>query len=161
MAAMSMRYSYYVGPYIETVIEMVEVSRTRRACTKERCSQRDLFSAFCPLCGSAVVDVPYTAREPKVSAWRLSESLGDALWPCASGKVWTPNVRRNPPREFDAEDMLIEDEHTNAGCVPLEGLAVAEKAWLSSAFEQEIATLAKHYGAGNVTVKWGLVWSWG
>lgn len=102
---------------------------------------------------------------PRAEHTTLPQCEGGGTRLCEAGitsrKVWTPNVRRNPPREFDAEDMLIEDEHTNAGCVPLEGLAVAEKAWLSSAFEQEIATLAKHYGAGNVTVKWGLVWSWG
>lgn len=161
---MSSSHSYYVGPYVETRCPMVQAERSDTTCSNRRCdvhkAHRHLSTKFCPECGAMRATVTYQEPEEAVDANDLVQQIDEALHDqrISDGvRAWIPNVGRpDEPREFHV------DPEGETGAVPLdaEGLPDAERDWLRVAFAPEIAALADAYGAGNVSVRWGLVWMW-
>lgn len=154
---MSSSYRYYV----ETRCAMVAVERSMRVCGNGDCDIRKrrcyITTKFCAACGAPSDISTYETPGEAVSAEnvKISESLCN--WQIKPGvRVWTPNVRREPPRKFDFD---ADDEN---GALPLDeaGLPTEEMAWLCSAFDDEIDRLAEAYGGDSVKVRWGLVWMW-
>jgi hypothetical protein len=162
---MSIDYGIYVGPYVECKVQSIEVTKTRKACTKRGCPnhEREISgSAFCNLCGSPIGAVEYVETEQAVDDWPLTEAINERLttthgdayytWGRKQGiHLWKANVStggRDYHLESREDFALYEIAPDQIG---------SEVAAFEQQFARELAIFREAYGAGAVRVAWGVI----
>lgn len=176
---MGTSYQTYIGPYIRCQVERVPITYEKAdVCTDESCkcyardvtvwapADNDEGIRFCTACGKklgtiTVADEGQNVPLEKVEGEdlelrpRLDRPHGDCIWDTFYGQdahVWFPVETDLEVGEFESR----QDGHWQAidpGCAAREILNV------ESEYSGDIEELKALYGAGNVTVEWGL-FSW-
>ena len=113
---MSISYRTYIGPYVECVAPLVDVTRTRRVCTNPQCASHaralPASEAFCSRCGSPVGNVPYTEREFAVLPYNVADAVDGRLYnPMGDAYYeWSRAQQRHLP------ERVARREQTRSGC---------------------------------------------
>lgn len=159
---MSIDYSTYVGPYARCAAAQEPKTQLRIACLNPQCAShaQGQRTKFCSLCGSPVGTVPHTVLDDAVSEWDVRESIDERL--CTPGgdayyewkrtehaHLWKPNIgkigRRLDGREaFNLDEIATEQP-------------AREIAQFQEFFAADLETLRAAYGAGAVTLHWGVI----
>lgn len=162
---MSTTYRTYIGPYVRCAVGTVEITRQRRACTNVACpnhTQERIKDAFCSLCGSSIGDVSYTEIEDTINDWDIIEEIGEELTPAFGdayqewvgehhAHIWVANVA-TPGRDYHL------DERVDFALVEIMPDMIREEmAQFEAQFAPALAVFRSRYGAGAVTLCWGIV----
>ena len=162
---MGVYLSNHIGPVLIVQITFSTKPTFKLACPNSVCARKTFSNEakFCPTCGSELTEVPGVPEKLELPTTQqiwdelLSAGLSeDALTSnCFIGdlpediRVYTPNHRRNPPRNFNAKsprNLLLDITECD-----VEG----EKKWFSEAFAAEIAAFKKLYK--SVEIKWAFL----
>lgn len=161
---MSIDYSTYVGPYVRCAVGTKKERASRQTCPNVACPNMGAhLKGFCPLCGSAIAEVPYTYLVSAVDTYDLQEAIherltdanGDAYHEWVrenAAHLWKPNVAwaslRDPHldsrTDFNLQDITAD-------------LVRAELAQFEVFFADDLATFRTAYGEASVTVRWGVI----
>lgn len=157
---MSTHVTVHIGPVARCKIE--QVSSKSKGCTNSggKCpmgGKKALFqSEFCPRCGSKIGEIEIPGTAEKVNPWTLfgdEEPLSNCLSSDGTERLFTPNQRRSPPREFS-----FQPEYDSFEKVFDANTIAVEIAWFKAAFGIQIAELEHVYGA--VAIDWMVFMEW-
>lgn len=159
---MSTDYSTYVGPYVRCEVGVREVAGSYPGCPNLDCRefQKERHAAFCPVCGTPIIPLPYMTEVDAVDAWDITEAIQERLT-TANGDsyakwskehrahLWKPNVSDIGRHLKDRWDFYLSD--ITAGRVEDERVAFEEY------FAPELAALRIAYGEAAVSIRWGVI----
>lgn len=162
---MGIDYTVHIGPYVECKNERIDIKKTRRACTNEKCKAHkdhvwEMKVNFCSVCGTKIGQVEFVEKGDKffVDAEEIGEMLHDVR---LNQKVkeyvqyWLPNHAR-PNKK--SRDFNFDPKHDEDFVDEIQADTIAEDLKeFKEQYKDAIAKLVKEYGKDNVTVKWGVI----
>lgn len=178
---MSLAYRVYLGPYIEAKVFEKEVTQTRVSCPNEKCESHGRWmgsNQFCPKCGSAIGEVPFTEIKYRAQNSHLRENLSDEeLDHFYETLGTTAGMSGMKYSEYPFDNYVLNrklDEVENRQFKKLEfdpldcetviqpveqELMIREINAFKAQYAAEIELVTQWHGAENVNIKWGLL-SW-
>lgn len=164
---MSLDYSVHVGPYVECKTYKKNTTASIHSCTKPDCENqgKEVWVKFCSICGTKIgkVDIPIKAN--KVDRGHLFKEMNDVMMPPSGDDMYTwmnkndtdlwfgnhhrPN-KKSRSFHFDPKYDSYFKEITPE-------MIAEELTEFQDQYRKEISILSKHYGLGNITIKWGVI----
>lgn len=148
---MSMKRSFYVGPYIQAFFRMIEKNTLVRGC--EECDEENYRedNKYCSICGSPIKEYHKKETIKSMSWWEIEE-IEDLL--VGTGEIThqgfdilLPNNRYNEREFFLDESQKLQE---------IQGYYVShEIVWLKNKYKKEIKILKNKYD--HIDIKWGVV----
>jgi hypothetical protein len=157
---MSIDYTVYIGPYVQCKVSKEKVNHEVRVCPNQSCEQSKLNFppnvSFCPSCGSKVksktISKEHDSQHPYDIAREFNEDLNNHYFeePGYHYFFQNSNIKwKGRKLQFDPEDEEFIQDFAEVS-------RELEIHTFSQVFKEAIDILIKHYGAGNVAIKWGI-----